>query len=416
MKGVTQQYYGTTAEWENENPLLPKAVWAFEKTENGQTLVKIGDGEHPWHDLPYFDKNNIKGLPEAIADYPQILDAEAEARAAADSELQSSIDAEAEARAAADQNLQVQIELLLPEGLDNLPELFDGKADKVYVDELLSELQGVGAQVTELQEVSLVKAPIASPTFTGTPKVPSKTSAAANDGTLIATEAQVYIKANIASPVFTGTPKVPSKTNAATNDGTLIATEAQVYSADRRVTVDGNNINPGTNISDLTMQQGDEVSGAPGNDWYSFLTLRHNNGVGYFRQLALRFATNEIYTRNKNGGNLSGWDRLAFTSEVNTKEPKLYFGNSGTSWAFVFSSGYLIQGFVVAGSTSITATLPHPMANTNYLAVIGQGAASGTAGTFTNSSTINNKTTTTVQIATQSNTNVVNVIILGLGA
>jgi hypothetical protein len=36
-------------------------------------------------------------------------------------------------------------------------------------------------------------------------------------------------KANIASPTFTGTPKVPNKTGAATNDGTLLATEAQVY-------------------------------------------------------------------------------------------------------------------------------------------------------------------------------------------
>jgi hypothetical protein len=36
-------------------------------------------------------------------------------------------------------------------------------------------------------------------------------------------------KVNIASPIFTGTPKVPSKITAATNDGTLIATEAQVY-------------------------------------------------------------------------------------------------------------------------------------------------------------------------------------------
>jgi hypothetical protein len=38
-------------------------------------------------------------------------------------------------------------------------------------------------------------------------------------------------KAPLASPVFTGTPKVPSKTSAAVNDGTLIATEAQVYAA-----------------------------------------------------------------------------------------------------------------------------------------------------------------------------------------
>ena len=73
-----------------------------------------------------------------------------------------------------------------------------------------------------------LKANLASPTFTGTVKVPSKTAAAGSDGTLIATEAQVNLKANLASPTFTGTPKVPSKTTAAGSDGTLIATEAQV--------------------------------------------------------------------------------------------------------------------------------------------------------------------------------------------
>ena len=66
-------------------------------------------------------------------------------------------------------------------------------------------------------------------TFSTSPVVPSKTAAAANTGTAIATEAQVYLKANIASPTFTGTVSVPSKTSAATNSGTLLATEAQVY-------------------------------------------------------------------------------------------------------------------------------------------------------------------------------------------
>jgi hypothetical protein len=73
-----------------------------------------------------------------------------------------------------------------------------------------------------------LKAPLASPTFSGPPKLPTKTSAAGTDGTLLATEAQVALKANLASPTFTGTPKVPSKTSAAGTDGTLIATEAQV--------------------------------------------------------------------------------------------------------------------------------------------------------------------------------------------
>jgi hypothetical protein len=131
-------------------------------------------------------------------------------------------------------------------------------------------------------------APLANPIFTGIPKVPSKTAAAANDGTLIATEAQVYEVDNGKAPInaaltdaaasselpdakpmpittllqtirdnlkylfankandaevvklsgnqtiadaktFSASPAVPSKSAAATNRPTVIATEAQVY-------------------------------------------------------------------------------------------------------------------------------------------------------------------------------------------
>jgi hypothetical protein len=77
--------------------------------------------------------------------------------------------------------------------------------------------QLVGETTASVEAQVALKANIASPTFTGTPKVPNKTSAAANDGTLIASEAQVYTvaqavtsKANIASPTFTGTPTCPT--------------------------------------------------------------------------------------------------------------------------------------------------------------------------------------------------------------
>jgi hypothetical protein len=59
-------------------------------------------------------------------------------------------------------------------------------------------------------------APLDSPSFTGVPTVPGKATAAANDGALIATEAQVYLKADIDSPALTGiptAPTAPAKTN-----------------------------------------------------------------------------------------------------------------------------------------------------------------------------------------------------------
>jgi hypothetical protein len=50
-------------------------------------------------------------------------------------------------------------------------------------------------------------------------------------------------KANLESPVFTGTPKVPSKTSAPENDGTLIATEAQLAAeAEARIAADNDEV------------------------------------------------------------------------------------------------------------------------------------------------------------------------------
>jgi len=76
-------------------------------------------------------------------------------------EILTALGDEARERTLEDRRLQEQIDSLLPEGLDNLPNI-------------LAE-----------------KAPLESPEFIGIPKVPNKTTAATNDGTLIATEAQV---------------------------------------------------------------------------------------------------------------------------------------------------------------------------------------------------------------------------------
>ena len=156
-----------------------------------QAVYQRVAGQTAW--LLYSDKTDLVNeleLADAVEAHNESEDAHADIRNVLHNEIQ--------ARQDADEALREQIEMLAPEGLENIPELL--------------------AQ----------KAPINSPIFTGTPKVPTKSSAASSDGTLIATEAQVALKANLASPVFTGTPKVPSKTSAASSDGTLIATEAQV--------------------------------------------------------------------------------------------------------------------------------------------------------------------------------------------
>ncbi len=89
-----------------------------------------------------------------------------------------------------------------------------------------------------------LKANLASPTFTGTPTLPTGTIAttqtAGNNSTAVATTAFVSmadnLKANLASPTFTGTPTLPTGTIATTqtagNNSTAVATTAFVSMAD----------------------------------------------------------------------------------------------------------------------------------------------------------------------------------------
>ena len=99
--------------------------------------------------------------------------------------------------------------------------------------------------VSTAQQTALnLKADLASPTFTGTPTLPTgsiaTTQTAADSSTKIATTAFVTtadnLKANLASPTFTGTPTLPTGTIATTqtasNNTTAIATTAYVDTAD----------------------------------------------------------------------------------------------------------------------------------------------------------------------------------------
>jgi hypothetical protein len=89
-----------------------------------------------------------------------------------------------------------------------------------------------------------LKAPLASPTFTGTPSLPTGTTgvtqSAGDSSTKLATTAFVTtadnLKANLASPTFTGTPSLPTGTTGVTQsaaDGsTKLATTLYVDTAD----------------------------------------------------------------------------------------------------------------------------------------------------------------------------------------
>lgn len=99
------------------------------------------------------------------------------------------------------------------------------------------------SQATVFTALAL-KANLASPTFTGTPTLPTgtigTTQVAGNSTTALATTAFVTtadnLKANLASPTFTGTPTLPTGTIAVTqsaaNSTTAVATTAFVTTAD----------------------------------------------------------------------------------------------------------------------------------------------------------------------------------------
>ena len=129
------------------------------------------------------------------------------------------------------------------------------KALKVYVDQatlgvaLATDLQGISS---DLQRLGNEKANVASPTFTGTPVLPTGTigvtQSAADNSTKLATtafvqtatagialQAAVDAKADKNSPAFTGTPSLPTGTSGITqtagDNSTKLATTAFVTSA-----------------------------------------------------------------------------------------------------------------------------------------------------------------------------------------
>ena len=124
--------------------------------------------------------------------------------------------------------------------------------------------------VSTAQQTALdLKANLASPTFTGTPTLPTGTIAttqtAANNSTAVATTAYVdaadALKANLASPTFTGTPTLPTGTIATTqtaaNNTTAVATTAYVDTADALKA----NIASPTFTGTVTIPSGASISG-----------------------------------------------------------------------------------------------------------------------------------------------------------
>jgi len=99
------------------------------------------------------------------------------------------------------------------------------------LDELANALGDDASFAATMTSALALKAPLASPTFTGTPAAP--TPSAADNSTKIATTAYVdtadALKANLASPALTGSPTVPNQTAGIAN--TVAANTAYVDAA-----------------------------------------------------------------------------------------------------------------------------------------------------------------------------------------
>jgi len=160
------------------------------------------------------------------------------------SRLFKKLNTETEKRQEADNDLQKQINSLVPEGLENLPDMLsDLQKDinaKAPADASLDAESGAETDTSTpavatdklgiiLQKIWGKIRQVANAKESSANKKTTVTNSDTDFPTGKAVKTQLDLKAPLANPTFTGIPKVPSKTSAAENDGTLIATEAQVY-------------------------------------------------------------------------------------------------------------------------------------------------------------------------------------------
>ncbi|MDR1174695.1 MAG: hypothetical protein LBK83_04415, partial [Treponema sp.] len=122
MKGITQAFYGTTEEWENNPNPLYKGVFGIEVRQDGRRVTKVGDGETLWPLLQTIGQENIDDEEKArIAADEQLqaeveqlqvgLGAEIQARSETDEQLQEDLCTETETREYGDVTLQENIDL-----------------------------------------------------------------------------------------------------------------------------------------------------------------------------------------------------------------------------------------------------------------------------------------------------------------
>ena len=221
---------------------------------------------------------------------------------------------------------------------------------------LLKQRDGSNASwntIGTLGTVNLGHAPLASPTFTGTPAAPTAT--AGTSTTQLATTAfvttAVGTKANLASPTFTGTPAAPTAT--AGTSTTQLATTAFVQE-NKLVLATAQNSTSGTSI---------DFTGIP--SWAKRVTVMFNGvSTSGASDVMLRIGAGSI-------------DATGYTGTIS------YVTGSGASASGLLSTGFFLiysggHNAVITWYGSFTLTLLSSASNLWVVSgTLGRGDAAG---------------------------------------
>lgn len=128
---------GTTEQWRESKRILEVNEWGVEETEGGTYILRIGDGQHEFLDLPVVvDVRHIQELAQTVENFTQNMQQSAAAATTAAQQASAATTA-AQAAAAACQNIEA--------GINSMSDSVTGKtytigiaAGKVFLQEVES--------------------------------------------------------------------------------------------------------------------------------------------------------------------------------------------------------------------------------------------------------------------------------------
>jgi hypothetical protein len=208
-----QQRRGTAEQWTLANPILAEGEIGFEIDIN---QFKVGDGVNRWEDLSYFRNSN--DVDEILEDFiPLSEKGESNGVATLDEEGQVPADQLANATVdLSDYATEEYVDTAVTNLVASAPETLD------TLNELAAALGDDANFATTVTNSIATKAPIESPTFTGTVSGVTKThvglgnvdnTSDADKPVSTTQQTALNLKANLESPTFTGTVAGVTKTH-----------------------------------------------------------------------------------------------------------------------------------------------------------------------------------------------------------